>query len=211
MKSWFLIQNRLDPIQIDDDVDVRFSIELPRRFIEEYTQEGDTVFDPFAGFGTTIFAAQELCRVGIGIEYEQNRVDYIAQQMTAPSKIIHGDSRKLSSYDIPQCDLSFTSPPYMRAFDTENPMTNYNEVGNYDMYLKQIGDIYKQLRDVMKADARVIVEIENTYEEGQPVTPLAWDVAEVLSRMFFFEKDMIACRDTASPKTDHSYILVFRK
>lgn len=63
----------------------------------------------------------------------------------------------------------------------------------------------------MKNNARVIVEIENTYEEGRPVTPLAWDVAEVLSKIFFFEKDIIACANKEGlQKTDHSYVLVFR-
>jgi len=27
-------------------------------------------------------------------------------------------------------DLSFTSPPYMRTFDTENPLSNYAEEGS---------------------------------------------------------------------------------
>jgi hypothetical protein len=99
----------------------------------------------------------------------------------------------------------------MRSFDTENPMTNYNESGDYNMYLKQISDIYTQVRNVMKKEARVIVEIENTYEPGHPVTPLAWDVAEVLSKIFFFEKDIIACASKdGEQNTDHSYVLIFR-
>lgn len=39
------------------------------------SREGDTILDPFAGSGTTIIAAEQLGRQGIGIEREQEYVD----------------------------------------------------------------------------------------------------------------------------------------
>jgi len=41
---------------------------LPEWFIKLFTQEGDTVLDPFMGSGTTIKVAQQMHRQGIGIE-----------------------------------------------------------------------------------------------------------------------------------------------
>jgi site-specific DNA-methyltransferase (adenine-specific)/site-specific DNA-methyltransferase (cytosine-N4-specific) len=41
---------------------------LPEWFIKLFTQEGDTVLDPFAGSGTTNFVAQRMGRNSIGIE-----------------------------------------------------------------------------------------------------------------------------------------------
>lgn len=50
-----------------------FPIELPRRAILATTLPGDTVIDPFAGSGTTLRAALELGRRGVGIDlYEKN-------------------------------------------------------------------------------------------------------------------------------------------
>ncbi len=43
--------------------DPTFAPEMVRAFVEEYTAPGDIVFDPFAGFGTTLFEAERLGRV----------------------------------------------------------------------------------------------------------------------------------------------------
>jgi len=45
-----------------------FPIELARRVIRLFTDEGDTVLDPFLGSGTTAIAAIETKRNFIGIE-----------------------------------------------------------------------------------------------------------------------------------------------
>ena len=45
-----------------------FPREVPSRLIKLYSYEGDTVLDPFAGTGTTIEAALDLDRHGIGYE-----------------------------------------------------------------------------------------------------------------------------------------------
>ncbi|MDR1830144.1 MAG: site-specific DNA-methyltransferase [Candidatus Fibromonas sp.] len=53
---------------------------LPEWFIKLFTKEGDTVLDPFAGSGTTLFVAEKMNRNSIGIEIMPEYVSLIKTQ-----------------------------------------------------------------------------------------------------------------------------------
>lgn len=212
-KTWFVMPYQLDPIPVEDDTAIRYPQVFVEKFISEFTNEGDVVIDPFAGFGTTLFATQKLGRVGIGIEYDKKRYEYIQKQIKEPDKIIHGDSLKLDTYDLPMCDFSITSPPYMPFYDKENPLTNYTIAGNYEQYLDDVRTVYEKLKIVMKNEARVMLEVSNIYGGDKPMTPLAWDIAREVSKVFFFEREFIYCHQNGTMNTNtgsHSYCLLFR-
>ncbi len=199
--------------QMPNDQKIRFPLALPLKFIQQYTKPGQIVFDPFAGYGTVLIAAQKLKRIGMGIEYNKTRRNKAAKKLKSPSKIIHGDVRKLSRYHLPKFDFCFTSPPYMRSFDLDRPFTNYTEPGNYKLYLKELYSIFAQVKKHMKQNAYVLVEVSNTFGVGHPMTTLAWDVAKELSKLFWFERELIRCNKQGSFKryaSNHSYVLVFK-
>lgn len=58
-----------------------FPLELPLRHIQTWTNEGDVVLDPFAGSGTTLFAARLLKRHFIGIEKNEDYVRIIEDRL----------------------------------------------------------------------------------------------------------------------------------
>jgi DNA modification methylase len=97
-----------------------FSVALAERVIKIYTKKGDLVLDPFLGVGTTLIAARNLGRKGIGIELYEKFVK-IAKQLlsqetltrTSEQIIICGDCRDLLKWVEPNSvQLMFTSPPY---------------------------------------------------------------------------------------------------
>lgn len=48
-----------------------FPVELPKRCIKLFSFVGDTVLDPFMGSGSTVIAAKQNNRFGIGIDFEE--------------------------------------------------------------------------------------------------------------------------------------------
>ncbi len=63
-----------------------FPAKVPHYFIEEYSEEGDIVLDPFSGRGTTILEACFMKRIGIG--NDKNPLAYVLTKSKAhvPSK-----------------------------------------------------------------------------------------------------------------------------
>lgn len=63
-----------------------FPRELPEWFIKLFTQEGDTVLDPFAGSGTTLTVAKQMKRPSIGIEIVSEYCTMIEKEINLPNK-----------------------------------------------------------------------------------------------------------------------------
>ncbi len=87
-----------------------------------YSAEGDTVFDPFLGIGTTVIAAQALNRHGVGIELNTKFVNIAKQWLSDVQglfgndknyNIINDDCRNMLKYiSKNKIQLTVTSPPY---------------------------------------------------------------------------------------------------
>ena len=58
-----------------------FPLELAERVIEFYSYKGDSVIDIFAGSGQTNCAAEKLGRKHVGIETQQNYIEYALEQL----------------------------------------------------------------------------------------------------------------------------------
>jgi DNA modification methylase len=189
--------------------DVRYPESLVEYFLKEYTQVGDSVLDPFAGYGTTLVVAERLGRVPFGVELDEAKARFVRSRLARPEGLIQGDARTLASLDLPPIDFSMTSPPYMNLGDREDPFSAYREKGKgYAAYLKDMRSIYAQLRRLMKPAGTVIIEVANLKIDGQ-VTTLAWDVAGEVSKVLHFEGEVVVCWDRYGYGYDHSYCLVF--
>jgi len=222
LKTYIELEYKLSsslPERFEND-DVRFPESLAELFIKEYSKLGDVVFDPFAGFGTTLIVAERLDRIGFGIEYLEDRVDYIKGKIKNKENIINGSSLQMEKYDFPMIDLSITSPPYMSRNDHEQyPFAAYAVTGDgYEQYLSDIKQIYVKLKEKLAPDAYAIIEIANIINHGMN-TPLAWDVAKAVSDVLMFEKEIIICWKKSKDSQDefnygfgydHSYCLIFK-
>ena len=211
MRTFIRLKNR--PVgRLPDHLfphDVRYADELVAEFLKEYTKPGDLVFDPFAGFGTTLIVAETMGRRALGIEFDKARVDYIRTRLRHESAIIHGDSRTLAELKLPKADFLMTSPPFMGRGDAEDPLQSYSAPGEgYEAYLEGMGVIAGHLPAVLKPGATAVIEVSNL-KRPSGVTTLAWDMAAVFSRHLRFEGEVVVGWDHYGYGYDHSYCLVF--
>src|SRR3989442_13298333 len=110
-----------------------FPESLVRDFISFFTKKGQLVVDPFLGTGSTLVAALETGRLGIGFEIVEKYADISRERVKdalsengahtktakggrAWAKIIQADSTELSKIwrekNFPMADYCITSPPY---------------------------------------------------------------------------------------------------
>jgi hypothetical protein len=87
------------PSKFTRDAHVRFSENLVRYLLEEMTVQGDVVFDPFAGFDTTLIVAEEMKRQAFGVELNEERAEYVKSHLEHPDRLIVGDSSNPTSFE----------------------------------------------------------------------------------------------------------------
>lgn len=153
---------------------------LAEHFIGQYTESGDLVLDPFAGSGVTIEVARRLGRRGLGVEIVPELVDGIRDRL-GTAAVLTGDTRAISTLDLPPAELVMTSPPFMTMTDhPQNPLAGYQTLdGDYQAYLTELARITVGLTDVVRPGRRVVLNVWNFHYDGH-YTPLAGDVERAL-------------------------------
>lgn len=195
------------------DEDVHFSEVLVRTVLEEYTAPGDRVLDPFAGFGTTLAVSDALGRIAVGVELLPERVEIIRGRVGGAT-VIEGDARKLAELGLEPFDLCLTSPPYMpRENHPWNPLTGYTTVdGDYEVYLSELREVFAAVARVLRPGGHIAVNAANM-RQNDKVTPLAWDIARVISDVatLEFRGETYLEWDQPPDWMQGDYCLVFRK
>lgn len=172
------------------DEDVHMVSAIVDHIITRCSKPGDLVFDPFAGFGTTLIRAVELGRQALGIELLPERVDYLHDRIPE-AHVIEGDARELlklvvdpsSPLPAPRVDLIIASPPYMTAQNHEaDPLTAYEmNDGNYTRYLDELGLVADQCARVIAPGGFVVWNLADIHHMGL-TTHLIRDCASVIEQ-----------------------------
>jgi DNA modification methylase len=148
-----------------------FPLQLAQRLIECFTTESDSlIFDPFAGVGTTVVAADRMNKVGIGIEISSDFVataetrlaqgDLFAAQHRA-SRIYCDDASNLLKYVSPNSvDLVITSPPYWDIL-IQKRTADYKAIRHYGDAQRDLGKItdYGEFLDALAEIFRLVFQV----------------------------------------------------
>lgn len=231
-RSWIHLPAQADSFSLssaglDNTVDCGW-VEQMLPFIEAYSAVGDTVLDPFCGWGTTLLAAGQLQRRGVGVEIEAARVEAIRQRLAfyglaELTSVHHGDSRQLPLQDA-SIDIALTSVPYYGPWQDTNWQTDAHAAGqcyrqmDYDAFLAIMNDVFADVARVLKPGAYFIAMAENL-RIGDQFVPLAWDCGRLLQKHFVMGDERIITYPKASDSNpaglksnrSHEYALIGQK
>jgi len=216
-KSWFLFNALHSDLKEERAVaketaahPATFSPTMISEFIRFFTKEGQVVLDPFAGIGSTLVACDRTGRKGIGIELSKKYAKIA--KMRTKQEVIVGDARDISKMKLPAIDYSITSPPYWNILhrstgnfkerrEKNNYDTKYSEeqtdlgnIDNYDTFIEEIFNIYKQIYAILKNKGYITVIIKNVKKQGK-LYPLAWDLAKKLGELYVLKDEKIWIQD----------------
>ncbi len=206
-KSWFLhnppprsAQEKLHPAKYPES--------MIRGFIEFFTRRGETVFDPFLGTGSTLVAAQEAGRNGIGIELQEKyaqiareRVGRLGRQQTLSGRptaqqVITGDAAAMEQFHLPTVDFIITSPPYgpmlnkrglaqqkraSRKLDTRysDDTSDLGNIGDYGAFVGALAAVFRKAVSILRPGRHLVIIVQN-YRDGGRYRMLAADIARAL-------------------------------
>ena len=206
-KSWFVHR---PPRRKEDEVlhPAKYPESLVQEFISFFTKENDWVLDPFLGTGSTLIAAGNLKRNGVGVELNKNYFNTSKKRITAAKfkkKIlpINGSSLKLAELvkknklNRRKFNYTITSPPYWnqlernsirqknrkeKGLDTKYS-ENKNDIGNiknYEDFIEYQARIFDEVFKVTKDSGYLTIITNNVYFKGK-LYPLAYDTATSLT------------------------------
>ena len=129
-KDWVLPGNTISAAVVGKDMGhpAVYPVALPEFFIKLFTQEGDSVLDPFAGSGSTGLAAEGLCRNVVLIDNKPEYVEIIGNRLHK-SKV----TNRLRQFHLgdAQCMEEVTKDIQLRLFLEANAAPSYS--GNQEL------------------------------------------------------------------------------
>lgn len=203
---------------------------IPRNVILRYSQEGDTVLDPFVGGGTTAVEAKLTNRNFVGFDINPEAIELSRQKCdfqfdtTATSVLDVADARKLPLKDN-SMDLICAHPPYADIIHYSENIEGDLSLLSIKDFLFEMGKVAEECRRVLKKGKFCAILMGDMRKKGM-VQPLAFETMRVFELAGFKTKEIIIkeqhnCKATGYWKTNsikfnflllaHEYLFVFKK
>lgn len=191
-----------------------FPIELPKRLIKIFlTDNKKMVLDPFMGVGTTLVAAAELGKHGIGFEISEKYAQIARERLKLHPSIFDDkdieytifleDARNINHHlGKETIDLCITSPPYWNILSEKRtadnkPIRDFNEKKNslseiydYDIFLNELKIVFEKVFEVLKNSAFCIINV-NDIRKKDKFYPFHIDTAQFMQEIGFQLEDII--------------------
>lgn len=175
-----------------------FIPQIPNQLIRRFTKENDLVIDVFLGSGTTLFECESLNRKFIGLDINQNMIDYVNSQMINSTfknfSIHHCDStNETQTKSVIEVGLTYLNeinakfilyhPPYMdivKFTDNENDLSKISDLRTFvNTFIK----VCRNTLHYLEKNRYFAVVIGDVYKNGE-VVPLSFYLMDAIKRNF---------------------------
>jgi DNA modification methylase len=176
-----------------------FPIALAHKIIKLFSHKGELVLDPFVGSGTTLLAAQDLGRNGVGFDLQEKYIK-LTESRLAKNAQLFSDAKQIAVCDnasnisqyLPNESISliFTSPPYANLLNRHRKNKsrrnrNNEQLGKIEQYsqdprdlgtmplkeyTEKMGDIFEQLLPIMRSKTHCVINVPDMWWENHRVT-----------------------------------------
>jgi DNA modification methylase len=184
-----------------------FPAQLVERIIECFLPpDGRIVLDPFCGLGSTLVAARNLGKLGIGLDINPEYVAAARARLgldPGECRVLEADARALLEHvESESVDLVVTSPPYWdvltrRRSADGKAVRNYGErsadlgrVSDYREFLAALRGVFEQVLLALKPGAFCAVIVMDL-RKGSEFYPFHSDLAAELQAAGFIWDDLI--------------------
>ncbi len=194
---------------------------LVERIIQCFTKSTQlNVLDPFMGSGSTLVAAKQLSRCGIGFEIYEDFVGLAESRLNTPDlfqsldsrgdeiaapkhRIITDDAKNIPSHlESDSVDICVTSPPYWdilkqrRSADYKD-IRNYGDqnddlgtIDEYEQFLSELVEVFRGVLAVLKPKSYCVINVMDLRKKSQ-FFPFHSDLATRLQSIGFILDDII--------------------
>ncbi len=190
-----------------------FPTMLIERLIRCFTNHTETqILDPFMGSGSTLVAAKNQGRQGIGFDIYEKYADLARQRLSQmhlysgdiPEAVIHlADARRMGLYLEPRSiDFCVTSPPYWDILtqkrsadykDTRNYGDSTDDLGlieSYEQFLGELVEVFRGVHTALKPGKYCIVNVMDLRKKST-FFPLHSDLSTRMQQIGFALDDII--------------------
>lgn len=177
-----------------------YLLALARKCIELFSHRGEIVLDPFLGSGTTLLAAQDTGRNGLGFDIHADYIALASQRLSQQTLFdettqmaIRDDARNIADYLDPESITCIvTSPPYANLLNRKRlnksrrgdarKNEQYLKVEQYsqreedlgtldlDAYAQAMAEIFGKLLPLLKKKGHCLINVPDMWWENKRIT-----------------------------------------
>lgn len=218
-RSWF-VHN--PPRRRESQVQhpAKFPEGMVREFLEFFTRPGERVLDPFMGVGSTVLAAAQAGRVGVGLELNPRYFELALEHLgpeAARHEMHNHDAARIAELGLESVDFVMTSPPYWnmlglsrgnvfsvhkerraRGLDvvySEDDPADLGNIDDYEEFVRALAGVFRNISEVLRPGRYLVAVVQNLRSPQGRMVPLAWDLARALEEFLVFKGERIWCQD----------------